>query len=156
GGAHAADRSAGPLDGLLPRRRVRTLGAHGRGLGRPVRVVARRAAPEGRSWPDGPLERAPGGRGAPRGAEARCRDGARVHRERPLHADRTLARFGAWYELFPRSWGGFKGVERVLPDLAELGFDVVYFPPIHPIGETNRKGRNNSLTAAKNDPGSPW
>jgi starch synthase (maltosyl-transferring) len=77
---------------------------------------------------------------------------------RPLEvdADRALARFGSWYELFPRSWGGFAGVEAVLPDLAELGFDVVYLPPIHPIGRTNRKGRNNTLTAAKGDPGSPW
>ena len=44
------------------------------------------------------------------------------------------ARFGAWYELFPRSWGGLKGVEELVPELAELGFDVLYFPPIHPIG----------------------
>jgi starch synthase (maltosyl-transferring) len=75
-----------------------------------------------------------------------------------LEADveRERARFGAWYELFPRSFGGFKGVEKVLPRLAELGFDVVYLPPIHPIGTTNRKGRNNALTAAPGDPGSPW
>ncbi len=73
-----------------------------------------------------------------------------------LDVDRELARFGAWYELFPRSWGGFKGVEKALPQLAELGFDVVYFPPIHPIGTTNRKGRNNALKAGKSDPGSPW
>src|SRR5205814_6055357 len=73
-----------------------------------------------------------------------------------IDVDRELARFGAWYELFPRSWGGFRGVERVLPQLAELGFDVVYFPPIHPIGTANRKGRNNALTAAPGDPGSPW
>jgi starch synthase (maltosyl-transferring) len=78
--------------------------------------------------------------------------------ERPLEVDveRERARFGAWYELFPRSWGRFAGVERVLPQLAELGFDVVYLPPIHPIGTTNRKGRNNALVAAKGDPGSPW
>jgi starch synthase (maltosyl-transferring) len=73
-----------------------------------------------------------------------------------VDVDRERARFGAWYELFPRSWGGFAGVERVLPELADLGFDVVYFPPIHPIGRTNRKGRNNTLTAAPDDPGSPW
>ena len=70
--------------------------------------------------------------------------------------ERERARFGAWYELFPRSWGGFKGVEKVLPQLAELGFDVLYLPPIHPIGMTNRKGRNNALVAAMGDPGSPW
>src|SRR5581483_10166473 len=73
-----------------------------------------------------------------------------------VDVDRVLARFGAWYELFPRSFGGFAGVEKILPRLAELGFDVVYFPPIHPIGRTGRKGRNNTLPATKGDPGSPW
>jgi starch synthase (maltosyl-transferring) len=73
-----------------------------------------------------------------------------------VDVDRERARFGTWYELFPRSWGGFAGVERVLPELAELGFDVVYFPPIHPIGDTNRKGQNNALAAGPGDPGSPW
>src|SRR5438552_986707 len=73
-----------------------------------------------------------------------------------VDVDRELARFGAWYELFPRSWGGFAGVRKQLPRLAELGFDVVYFPPVHPIGRTNRKGRNNALTAKTGDPGSPW
>jgi starch synthase (maltosyl-transferring) len=78
--------------------------------------------------------------------------------EEPLaiEVDRVRARFGAWYELFPRSWGGLAGVKEVLPGLAALGFDVVYLPPIHPIGLTNRKGRDNSLTAAPGDPGSPW
>jgi len=70
--------------------------------------------------------------------------------------DRVRARFGSWYELFPRSFGGLKGVESQLPRLAELGFDVVYLPPIHPIGLTNRKGRNNALLAEPDDPGSPW
>jgi starch synthase (maltosyl-transferring) len=74
----------------------------------------------------------------------------------PIEVDRVRARFGAWYELFPRSWGGLKGVQKTLPQLAELGFDVVYLPPIHPIGLTNRKGRNNALVAKKGDPGSPW
>jgi starch synthase (maltosyl-transferring) len=73
-----------------------------------------------------------------------------------IEVDRERARFGAWYELFPRSWGGLAGVKEVLPALAELGFDVVYLPPIHPIGLTNRKGRDNSLTAGPGDPGSPW
>ncbi len=78
--------------------------------------------------------------------------------EQPLaiEVDRLQARFGSWYELFPRSFGGLKGVEAQLPRLAELGFDVVYLPPIHPIGHTNRKGANNSLTAGPTDPGSPW
>jgi starch synthase (maltosyl-transferring) len=73
-----------------------------------------------------------------------------------IEADRLRARFGAWYELFPRSWGGLRGVETQLPRLAELGFDIVYLPPIHPIGHTNRKGANNRLTAGPADPGSPW
>ena len=73
-----------------------------------------------------------------------------------VDVDRLRARFGSWYELFPRSWGGFAGVEKVLPELAELGFDVVYLPPVHPIGRTNRKGRNNVVGAQPGDPGSPW
>ncbi|HWF73420.1 MAG TPA: alpha-1,4-glucan--maltose-1-phosphate maltosyltransferase [Solirubrobacteraceae bacterium] len=73
-----------------------------------------------------------------------------------IEVDRIRARFGAWYELFPRSWGGLEGVREALPGLAALGFDVVYLPPIHPIGLTNRKGRDNALTAAPGDPGSPW
>jgi starch synthase (maltosyl-transferring) len=82
----------------------------------------------------------------------------RVCLDHPLRieVDRPRARFGAWYELFPRSWGGLTGVESQLPRLAELGFDVVYLPPIHPIGVTNRKGRDNALTASPGDPGSPW
>jgi starch synthase (maltosyl-transferring) len=73
-----------------------------------------------------------------------------------VDADSLQARFGSWYELFPRSWGGFKGVEAVLPELAELGFDILYLPPIHPIGKTNRKGKNNTLEPGPDDPGSPW
>jgi starch synthase (maltosyl-transferring) len=76
--------------------------------------------------------------------------------ELAIEVDRLRARFGTWYELFPRSWGGLKGVERKIPRLAELGFDIVYLAPIHPIGHTNRKGRDNALTAGPNDPGSPW
>jgi starch synthase (maltosyl-transferring) len=83
-------------------------------------------------------------------------DAALLERPLEVEVDRELARFGAWYELFPRSFGGFVGVGKILPDLAELGFDVVYFPPIHPIGRSGRKGRNNTLPAEKNDPGSPW
>jgi starch synthase (maltosyl-transferring) len=85
------------------------------------------------------------------------RDGA-VTLPEPLsiEVDRLRARFGAWYELFPRSWGGLRGVQAQLPALAELGFDVVYLPPIHPIGLTNRKGANNTLIAQPGDPGSPW
>jgi starch synthase (maltosyl-transferring) len=82
----------------------------------------------------------------------------RVCLDHPLtiEVDRVRARFGSWYEMFPRSWGGLRGVQSQLPRLAELGFDVIYLPPIHPIGLTNRKGRDNSLTAGPDDPGSPW
>jgi starch synthase (maltosyl-transferring) len=73
-----------------------------------------------------------------------------------VDVERGRARFGAWYELFPRSFGGFRGVAAVLPELAALGFDVVYLPPVHPIGVTHRKGRNNAERARKGDPGSPW
>ncbi len=73
-----------------------------------------------------------------------------------VEVDRVRARFGSWYELFPRSWGGLAGVTEQLPCLAELGFDVLYLAPIHPIGRRNRKGRNNALVAQGDDPGSPW
>ena len=78
-----------------------------------------------------------------------------------VEVERKKAAFSTWYELFPRSTaneghGSFKDVERLLPRIAEMGFDVLYFPPIHPIGEKHRKGRNNSLIALPDDPGSPW
>jgi starch synthase (maltosyl-transferring) len=73
-----------------------------------------------------------------------------------IDVDRPRAAFGAWYEMFPRSWGGLAGVEQQLPAIADLGFDVIYLAPIHPIGRTNRKGKNNALTAGPDDPGSPW
>ena len=73
-----------------------------------------------------------------------------------VDVERERARAGAWYELFPRSFGGFAGVTRIVPRLAELGFDVVYLPPIHPIGRTNRKGPNNVEGAGPDDVGSPW
>ena len=85
----------------------------------------------------------------------------------PLWADRTRALFSAWYEMFPRSeaprsakgkpkHGTFATAAARLPKIAEMGFDIVYLPPIHPIGEVNRKGRNNALRAGKDDVGSPW
>ncbi len=77
--------------------------------------------------------------------------------------DPVLARFSAWYELFPRSvsarrgtHGTFSDVERLLPEIAALGFDVLYLPPNHPIGRSKRKGRNNAITAGPDDVGSPW
>lgn len=81
----------------------------------------------------------------------------------PLWIDRQRARFAAWYELFPRSTAATEGRHGTLADVAnrleyvsDLGFDIVYLPPIHPIGQVNRKGPNNSLTPAAGDPGSPW
>jgi starch synthase (maltosyl-transferring) len=77
-------------------------------------------------------------------------------------ADRERARFAAWYEFFPRSCGAggrhgtFKDAEAQLERAAAMNFDVVYLPPIHPVGRSHRKGRNNSLTAAPGEPGSPW
>jgi starch synthase (maltosyl-transferring) len=71
-------------------------------------------------------------------------------------ADRERARFAAWYEFFPRSSGTLKDAEKELGRAAAMGFDVVYLPPVHPIGRTSRKGRNNTLVAGPGDPGSPW
>ncbi len=83
--------------------------------------------------------------------------------EFPLWIDREKARYSTWYELFPRSTspipgkhGTFRDVETQLPEIAAMGFDVLYLPPIHPIGTAFRKGRNNSTTALEGDVGSPW
>jgi len=80
-----------------------------------------------------------------------------------LVADRKRAGFSSWYEMFPRSaaaapdrHGSFRDVEARLPYVSEMGFDVLYFPPIHPIGRIKRKGRNNALAARPDDVGSPW
>ncbi len=82
---------------------------------------------------------------------------------RLIEADRGLARFASWYEIFPRSMsddegrhGTFDDVIRHLPRIRDMGFDVLYFPPISPIGRTNRKGRNNTLHPSPDDPGSPY
>jgi starch synthase (maltosyl-transferring) len=84
-------------------------------------------------------------------------------RELPVTVERKKALFSAWYELFPRSCcieepkhGTFRECEVLLPEIARMGFDVLYFPPIHPIGRTRRKGKNNAVVAAEEDPGSPW
>jgi starch synthase (maltosyl-transferring) len=74
----------------------------------------------------------------------------------PLWVDRPRAEFGAWYELFPRSEGGLAKATERLEAVAAMGFDIVYLPPIHPIGTTARKGPDNTLVAGPDDPGSPW
>jgi starch synthase (maltosyl-transferring) len=92
------------------------------------------------------------------------RDAAtRYEKELSVLVDVERARFSAWYEMFPRSCspqrgrhGTFRDVEKRLPYIQELGFDVLYLPPVHPIGRTNRKGANNAPTAGRTDPGSPW
>lgn len=80
-----------------------------------------------------------------------------------VRVERTRALFSAWYEFFPRSaspveekHGTFKDCETILPEIAKMGFNVIYLPPIHPIGKSNRKGINNSPEAEPGDPGSPW
>jgi starch synthase (maltosyl-transferring) len=74
----------------------------------------------------------------------------------PLWVDRERALVGAWYELFPRSEGGLAGTRQRLPAIAEMGFDIVYLPPVHPIGRQFRKGSNNITEAGPEDVGSPW
>ncbi|MBD3751558.1 MAG: DUF3416 domain-containing protein, partial [Micrococcales bacterium] len=91
-----------------------------------------------------------------------------IGRDRELLVERERAGVGAWYEFFPRSEGAklrkdgtvksgtFRTASKRLPAVARMGFDVVYLPPIHPIGQKNRKGPNNTLTPGPGDPGSPW
>jgi starch synthase (maltosyl-transferring) len=83
--------------------------------------------------------------------------------ELQVYVDRKKALFSTWYEFFPRSassepskHGTFKDCEALLPRVAKMGFDTLYFPPIHPIGEVNRKGKNNATNASEGDVGSPW
>ena len=106
------------------------------------------------------------------GEDVRALMAAGRHRAPTLRATGTSSRssstgrpprFAAWYEMFPRSQSGdparhgtFDDVIRRLPYVRDMGFDVLYFPPIHPIGRTNRKGRNNTLTPRPDDPGSPY
>jgi starch synthase (maltosyl-transferring) len=92
-----------------------------------------------------------------RGAETR------YDKELSIIVDREKARFSAWYEMFPRSsaakpgvHGTFNDCESLISYVASMGFDTLYLPPIHPIGYTHRKGKNNSITASAADPGSPW
>jgi len=90
-------------------------------------------------------------------------EASRLERPLEVYVDRAEAVFSAWYELFPRSQGKdpqkhgtFADTARRLPEIAALGFDVIYLPPIHPIGVTHRKGRNNNPTCMPGDLGSPW
>jgi starch synthase (maltosyl-transferring) len=87
----------------------------------------------------------------------------RYHNELAIEVDRPRAAFSSWYELFPRSTapeegrhGTFRDVEAQLPRIARMGFDILYLPPIHPIGEQFRKGKNNKVQAEPDDVGSPW
>ncbi|MFB9948377.1 maltotransferase domain-containing protein [Rhizobium puerariae] len=104
---------------------------------------------------------------APETAELMAEADRRPHRVRsraiPVDAERTAAAFASWYQIFPRSQSGdpqrhgtFDDVIGRLRAIRAMGFDVLYFPPIHPIGGTNRKGRNNTLHAGPDDPGSPY
>jgi starch synthase (maltosyl-transferring) len=84
-------------------------------------------------------------------------------KELRVFVERNRALFSAWYEMFPRSSSGdtakhgtFRDCEKILPEIKDMGFNIIYFPPIHPVGEKNRKGKNNELTAGKDDFGSPW
>jgi starch synthase (maltosyl-transferring) len=88
---------------------------------------------------------------------------ANTSKEYRVYVDRKKARFSTWYEFFPRSasehpgvHGTFKDCERLLPRVAKMGFDTLYLPPIHPIGEVNRKGKNNTTTTVEGDVGSTW
>ena len=115
---------------------------------------------------DGPKALAVIGDAAISAAAGRVGDRFGMTRYEPileLVVDRKKARFGTWYEMFVRSQGSepgrpatFHDAERRLPELRDLGFDVVYLAPIHPIGHTNRKGSGNSLNGGANSPGSPW
>ena len=100
------------------------------------------------------------------GLARRSPDPVLVRRHEPplaIEVERERARFSSWYEMFPRSaaphageHGTLADVEALLPYVASMGFDVLYLPPIHPIGETERKGPNNRVGASPEDPGSPW
>ncbi|WP_174236496.1 alpha-1,4-glucan--maltose-1-phosphate maltosyltransferase [Stutzerimonas nosocomialis] len=96
-------------------------------------------------------------------ADADAREHCSASHVFPLEVERPLAQFASWYELFPRSetdsperHGTLRDVIKRLPAIRDMGFDVLYFPPIHPIGRKHRKGPNNSLEAGPNDPGSPY
>jgi starch synthase (maltosyl-transferring) len=88
--------------------------------------------------------------------EGRPLDKLTYERTLEVVVDPVRARFSAWYEMFPRSFGGLKGMVEMLPYVERLGFDILYLPPVHPIGVTARKGKNNAVSAKPGDTGSPW
>ncbi|MGH9305417.1 MAG: maltotransferase domain-containing protein [Acidimicrobiales bacterium] len=107
--------------------------------------------------PPARASKAPTGPGRPdQGTGAAHRADLTVSAPMALRVDPPLATRGAWYEFFPRSEGGLAGSVARLGHIADMGFDVVYLPPIHPIGSTARKGPGNTLKARSGDPGSPW
>ena len=123
------------------------------------------------SWTAGLIAKAEAGQdvtselleGAPLAEQTDRHESTAYDRILRVIVDPVRARFGAWYEMFPRSCtpdptrsGTFREAEARLPDIAAMGFDVLYLPPVHPIGRTHRKGPNNSLTSGPGDPGSPW
>jgi starch synthase (maltosyl-transferring) len=142
-----------------------------------IRQTARRAGAADAEWLRGRAD-VIGGRGDPAARARAALDPALAsvmahHADRSVGAvydkvlsvtvDRERARFGAWYELFPRSaadepgrHGTFRDLEKRLSYIAAMGFDVLYLPPIHPVGRAFRKGPNNTLNAGPDDPGSPW
>lgn len=147
-GALCAERRAARREvSAADRRALRDLARALRAGGEPDRAVMAAGRPAAVTLMAGTIDRSP----------ATCAGPF------PLWVDRERAAFSAWYELFPRSTGPSEArpgslrttVDR-LPAIAAMGFDIVYLPPIHPIGTTHRKGRNNALVAEPEDPGSPW
>ncbi len=142
-----------------------------------VRSAARRAEEPDRAWLADVADRLEAGGDPAARVERALADDLRIHMTRwpdrsratehdrvyAVEVNRTRARYGAWYEMFPRSYarepgthGTFREAEARLPEIARMGFDVLYLPPIHPIGRSHRKGPNNTLRAGPGDPGSPW
>ena len=150
--AAGQDVSVELQEGLILLERVSAKGEDARA----IKALAKAAKSDGISALMGPDAVALMKRVGPRGEETG------LGRDVPLWCDRERAAFGAWYELFPRSLGKdgrhgtFRDVIGHLPYVQGLGFDTLYFPPIHPIGRTNRKGKNNTLTAGPDDVGSPY
>ena len=147
--------------------RVLLAAAQARSHGVDVRLIADALAREGRARSERGRAAALGGDAVVAAARRHPDRSAatRYRRELPLMVDREAARASSWYELFPRSQGRdpahptattLREAEWRLPGIAALGFEVVYLPPIHPIGRTHRKGPNNALRAGRGAPGSPW